>query len=65
MTEHKWCPICNGHILTIDEEKKGICSWCVSRKHAEHFHKEYDIKEDKNGMDKGQLDSTNSSNSGI
>ena len=42
MTEHTWCPVCNGHILIIEEEPKGICSWCASKKHANNFHKKFD-----------------------
>ena len=61
MTEHKWCPVCNGHILTIKEEAKGICSYCESKQHAKDFHDKFDIKEDGNvGMDnpKRRTDST-------
>ena len=46
MTKHIWCSVCNGRILNIDEEQKGVCGKCVE--HEKKFHRNHDIKEEDN-----------------
>ena len=48
-----FCPKCNGLILTIEQMENNLpCDRCQEegRKHAEEFHKKYDIREEKDNV---------------